>query len=58
MAAAALILSIIASAFTISKDAYELRTDVRAQQVGASVPVARQVIDMTPVETNLSLNGR
>jgi hypothetical protein len=59
MAAAALVLGILSSVFSIGKNAYELKLDVQGQHGGVmAASVQRPMIDMTPLETNLSLGGK
>lgn len=60
MAAAALIIGIISSVFSIAHSGYLLGWDVTHpnQTPAAQAPQQRQVIDMTPVETNRSLGGK
>ena len=59
MAAAALILGLLSSVFTIGKDAFEVKIDIQGQHGGVMVAMApRGMIDMTPLATNRSLGGK
>lgn len=60
MAAAALIIGILSSVFSIAHNGYLIGWDVAHpnQTPAASAPQSRAVIDMTPVESNRSLGGK
>ncbi len=61
MAAIALIVGILSSVFSIGHTAYLLSWDMTRQPntpPAMTAPQHRQMIDMTPVESNRSLGGR
>ena len=61
MAVAVLVISILSGVFSIAHNGYLLAWDVQRppdQPPAMTAPQPRQVIDMTPVETNLSLDGK